>query len=645
MCGIAGLMNCGDYETLVRMTKIQAHRGPDDVGYWEDYLQNGGWVGLGNCRLAIHDLSTAGHMPMSNEDGRIWITYNGEIYNFLDIRRELLAKGHTFRSKTDTEVIIHLYEEEGLGMLSRLNGIFAFALWDAKEQRLFLARDGVGVKPLYYAETSSGFLFASELKALLLCPEVSRELDLLTIHHHLAYLWAPAPRTMLKGVRKLPPGRAMLVKEGRVRQEWAHYDLPYDNQRLPGDEEEIIEELRARLEEAVYRQMVSDVPIGAMLSGGLDSSTVVAMMKRARPDYRPRCYSIGFENDMKDMEGSAPDLPYARRVADHLNVDLCPIVVGADMIDHLERLLYHLDEPQADPAPINALLIAEQARRDGIKVLLSGTGGDDLLSGYRRHWALLMERFWGWLPLVLRQGLAGWATHGGGTRVWIRRLRRALAYADLPPEDRMLSYFYWTGEQVRRSLYSPDLSLALNGIDTAEPLRSTLRNIPQEGDRLNRILYLEGKHFLADHNLNYLDKAAMTAGVEVRVPLLDLELLQFIVRIPPGLKRRGSQGKYILRKAMEPYLPRGVIYRAKTGFGAPLRRWLRHELREMVEEMLSEKALKERGLFRPQAVHALMVQDRQGKVDAAYTIFALLCIEIWCRIFVDRPVEAISRAN
>jgi asparagine synthase (glutamine-hydrolysing) len=595
--------------------------------------------------LAIHDLSTAGHMPMSNEDGRIWITYNGEIYNFLDVRRELLAKGHTFRSKTDTEVIIHLYEEEGLGMLSRLNGIFAFALWDAKEQRLFLARDGVGVKPLYYAETSSGFLFASELKALLLCPEVSRELDLLTIHHHLAYLWAPAPRTMLKGVRKLPPGRAMLVKEGRVRQEWAHYDLPYDNQRLPGDEEEIIEELRARLEEAVYRQMVSDVPIGAMLSGGLDSSTVVAMMKRARPDYRPRCYSIGFENDMKDMEGSAPDLPYARRVADHLNVDLCPIVVGADMIDHLERLLYHLDEPQADPAPINALLIAEQARRDGIKVLLSGTGGDDLLSGYRRHWALLMERFWGWLPLVLRQGLAGWATHGGGTGVWIRRLRRALAYADLPPEDRMLSYFYWTGEQVRRSLYSPDLSLALNGIDTAEPLRSTLRNIPQEGDRLNRILYLEGKHFLADHNLNYLDKAAMTAGVEVRVPLLDLELLPFIVRIPPGFKRRGSQGKYILRKAMEPYLPRDVIYRQKTGFGAPLRRWLRHELREMVEEMLSEKALKERGLFRPQAVHALMVQDRQGKVDAAYTIFALLCIEIWCRIFVDRPVEAISRAN
>jgi asparagine synthase (glutamine-hydrolysing) len=220
-----------------------------------------------------------------------------------------------------------------------------------------------------------------------------------------------------------------------------------------------------------------------------------------------------------------------------------------------------------------------------------------------------------------------------------------LAYADLPVEDRMLSYFYWTGEQVRRSLYSPDLSLALNGIDTAEPLRSTLRNIPQEGDRLNRMLYLEGKHFLADHNLNYLDKAAMTAGVEVRVPLLDLELLPFIVRIPPGFKRRGSQGKYILRKAAEPYLPRDVIYRQKTGFGAPLRRWLRHELREMVEEMLSEKALKERGLFRPQAVHALMVQDRQGKVDAAYTIFALLCIEIWCRIFVDRPVEAISRAN
>ena len=641
MCGIAGFSGRFDPPLLSRMNRLLAHRGPDDEGEWVDLAAG---VGLANRRLSVIDLSPDGHQPMTNEDGTLQLVYNGEIYNYQELRKGLLAKGHRFRSQSDTEVLVHLYEDEGTDMLSRLNGIFAMALWDAKQQRLFLARDGVGVKPLYYAETKSGLLFASELKALLLCSEVSREIDPVAVHHYLAYLWAPAPRTMLKGVHKLPPGHAMLVQQGRVTREWAHYDLPYDGHRLPGDEKEIVAELEVQLEQVVRRQMVSDVPVGAMFSGGLDSSAVVAMMRRVRPDFRPRCYTIGFD-DTVDMEGSPQDLPYAQRMAQHLDVDLHPIVVTPDMIGHLERMLYHLDEPQADPAPINSLLISEQARRDGIKVLLSGTGGDDILSGYRRHWALKMERVWGWLPGVLRTGLAGWANNGSGDWVWHRRLRRALAYADLPPEDRMISYFYWTGEQVRRSLYSPDLSQALNGVDTAEPLRTTLQRIPQEGDRLNRMLYLEGKHFLPDHNLNYLDKTGMAAGVEIRVPFLDPELVNFAVHIPPALKRRGATGKYVLRKAMEPYLPHKLIHRPKTGFGAPLRRWLHHELREMVEDVLSERALERRGLFNPQAVHTLLGLDRQGKVDAAYTIFALLCIELWCRIFVDRPVGEMTSGH
>ena len=636
MCGIAGFSGRFDHSLLSKMNRILAHRGPDDEGEWVDREAS---IGLAHRRLSIIDLSQDARQPMTNEDGTLRLVYNGELYNYQGLREELLDKGHHFHSRSDTEVLLHLYEEEGPEMLPRLNGIFAFALWNGRERELFLARDGVGVKPLYYTETASGFLFASEMKALLLSAEVSRDLDLVALHHHLAYLWAPAPRTMLRGVSKLPPGYAFLVRQGRIRREWAYYDLPYDGRRVKSDEEEIAATLQSQVEDAVRRQMVSDVPVGALLSGGLDSSAVVAMMRRARPDFRPRCYTIAF-SDVQDLDGSPPDLPYARRVAQHLDVDLHPINVGPDMIGRLERLLFHLDEPQADPAPINTLLIAEQARQDGIKVLLSGTGGDDLFSGYRRHRALELEWVWGWLPLVLRRGLAGWANQGSGNGVWLRRLHRALAYADLPAENRMIAYFFWTSEQVRRSLYTAELSQALNGVDTAEPLRSSLRRIPKEDDRLNRMLYLEGKHFLADHNLNYLDKAAMAVGVEIRVPLLDLEVVKLAVTIPPALKRRGLAGKYILRKAMESYLPPEVIHRPKTGFGAPLRRWLRQELRGKVEDALSEKSLRQRGLFRPEAVHALLTQDRQGRVDAAYTIFALLCVELWCRLFVDRPMAA-----
>lgn len=617
------------------MNQMLAHRGPDDSGQWLDQAAG---VGLANRRLAIIDLSPQGAQPMTNEDGSLRLVYNGEIYNYRELRQELLAKGHRFRSETDTEVILNLYAEMGEGLFSRLNGIFALALWDARRNQLLVARDGMGVKPLYYSQTKSGILFASELKALRLCPQVSTEIDPLTVHYHLAYLWAPAPNTMLKDVRKLPPGHAMIIRGGQVVREWQHYDLPYNGQRLSGGEVEIAAELRSKLEQAVSRQMVSDVPVGAMFSGGLDSSTVVAMMRRSRPDLRPRCYTIGFEG-AEDLDGTPQDLPYARRVARALDVELVPITVGPDIIGHLDRMLHHLDEPQADPAPINALLIAEQARRDGIKVLLSGTGGDDIFSGYRRHWAIKMERTWGWLPLAIRRGLAIWANQGSGQGVRQRRLHRVLSYADQPPEDRLISYFYWSSEQTRRALYSPDLSQELDGVDTAAPLRASLGNIPAERDRLQRMLYLEGKHFLPDHNLNYLDKTGMAAGVEIRVPLLDLELINFAVGIPPEMKYRGVTSKYILKKAMAPLLPREAIYRPKTGFGAPLRRWLNRELREMLEEVLSARALENRGLFDPQAVRNLITLNQQGKVDAAYTIFALLCLELWCRRFVDRPME------
>lgn len=645
-----------------------AHRGPDHADALILTPPGGPPVGLAHRRLSIIDLSVAGQQPMSTDcagcgtspqtppHARLWLVYNGEIYNYRDLRADLERKGHQFRSSTDSEVLLHLYAEEGPAMLERLNGIFAFALYDGREtgQRdgtqpgdVFLARDHLGVKPLYYAVTASGFLFASELKGLMRSSEVSRELDPVALHHYLTYLWAPAPRTPIKGAKKAEPGEALLVRDGRIARQWSHYNLPYGRPRMSGTSEDVATQLRVQLGEAVQRQMVADVPVGAFLSGGLDSSAVVAMMVQARPDYVPKCYSIGFDGET-ETEGNPADLPYAKRVADHLGVDLHPIEIRPDIIEHLERMLFYLDEPQADPAPINALLIAEQARRDGIKVLLSGAGGDDIFSGYRRHFALKMERTWGWLPLFARKGLVPLAAKLGGLQnAWRsigqptlgRRIAKALAYADRTPEERLIAYFFWGAEELRRSLYTTDLAAELTDEDTAAPLRQSLSRIPEETDRLNRMLYLDARHFLADHNLNYTDKMGMATGVEVRVPLLDLELVDFATRVPPPMKQEGRIGKAIFKKAMEPCLPNDVIYRPKSGFGAPLRRWLHQELRERVEEVLSPAALRRQGLFEPAAVGRLIAADRDGHVDGAYTLFSILCIELWCSLFLNLPVE------
>ncbi|MBB4634514.1 asparagine synthase (glutamine-hydrolyzing) [Longimicrobium terrae] len=672
MCGIAGFCGRFDPDVLGGMISCVAHRGPDGEG--RRILEPGGErrrVGLAHRRLSIIDLSDDGAQPMGvtcdrcgsdaragNPHAGLWLTYNGEIYNFPELRRDLESRGHRFHSRTDSEVLLHLYADEGPAMLERLNGIFALALYDGRPsgQRggmrpgdVLVARDGLGVKPLYYAQVADGLLFGSEIKSLLATGLVSRDLDPAAIHYHLAYLWAPAPTTILSGVRKLRPGFALIVRDGAIEREWCHYDLPYGRERMGGTEEEVARDLAREVEAAVDRQMVADVPVGAFLSGGLDSSAVVAMMRRVRPDYRPRCYSIGFRGD-GEVEGNPADLPYARRVAKHLDVDLCVLEIEADAIGHLERMLYQLDEPQADPAPINALLIAERARADGTKVLLSGAGGDDLFSGYRRHYALRMERAWSWLPGPVRGGLAAgarWAAEGGMgmmDRPAARRAAKAFAYADLDTDRRMASYFWWSGEAVRRELYTPAFAAATRHLDTAAPLVETLARIPGERDPLNRMLYLEAKHFLADHNLNYTDKTGMSAGVETRVPLLDRELIDFATRIPPEMKQRGRVGKSIFKKSMEPFLPHDVIYRPKTGFGAPLRGWLHGELRDMRDDTLSAASLSRRGWFEPAAVARLLERDRRGEVDAAYTIFSLMCIELWCRMFVDAPLPVRAAA-
>jgi asparagine synthase (glutamine-hydrolysing) len=653
MCGIAGIQGGHVADLVPRMTAALAHRGPDGEGIVE--LADG-VTALGHRRLSIIDLSQCGCQPMTARPDRgggqqtgLTLVYNGEIYNYRALRSELERAGHEFHSATDSEVILHLYEQEGLGMLERLNGIYALAIHDARphgrpagvpQGALVIARDPLGVKPLYYAATAAGFAFASEIKALLHLPGLSREIDPVAIHQMLAYLWTPAPRTALASVRKLEPGNAMVVHDGAIVRRWTFYQLTYPEQPNAGSFEETASALAEHVYAAVERQLMSDVPVGAFLSGGLDSSAVVAMMRRAMPNRRFPCFTIGFADSQK-IEGSANDLPYARRVAQHLDVDLHEITLDPDAIHRIHEIVWWLDEPQGDPAPINALLIAEKARELGVPVLLSGAGGDDVFGGYRRHWALQFERTWAWLPQLVRKplavtarALAGGALPGQNNTA-VRRAVKMFTAADASADRRLVSYFYWTPETSRRALYTEGFRERLGDVDTAAPLLASLQQLPPFSDRLQQMLYLEARHFLADHNLNYTDRTGMATGVEVRVPLLDLELVQFAAGIPSAYKQRGRMGKAIFKKAMEPYLPADVIYRPKTGFGAPLRRWLHRELASLVDDTLGRESLAARGIFEPAAVQRLVALDRAGRVDGSYLIYAVMTLELWCRRFVD----------
>ena len=628
MCGIAGFSGALPKALLARANHAQRHRGPDDCGQFFDGQAG---IGLAHLRLSILDLSPSGHQPMATDDGKVVITFNGEIYNFRELRGELEQAGYTFRGHSDTEVLLNLYLRDGEAFLPRLNGIFAFAIWDGRRSELLLARDGMGIKPLYYAHTADGFVFASEVKALLEFPGINRDVDARALRNYLTYLWCPAPRTLMAGVRKLEPGTAMSVHAGKLVRAWRHYRLPVGAPEK-WRQDHAIDAVRAALKTAVERQMVADVPVGAFLSGGLDSSSVVAFARNAARETRLQCFTIALDDQAAAREGMTDDLPYAQAVARALDVDLHTVRVGPEMADYLSEMIYHLDEPQADPAPINALLISRLARAHDIKVLLSGAGGDDIFSGYRRHHALLLERYWAWLPQPVRARLAGLANVLPNRPASLRRLGKAFQYAGLDGDARIASYFNWLEPGLADELLSPELR---GQCTDEEPLLASLAELPLDVPPLNRMLNLECRHFLADHNLNYTDKMCMAAGVEARVPLLDPDLVALAARLPVNFKQRGANGKWIFRKAMEGILPNNVIYRPKTGFGAPLRSWLHGPLKGLVDDVLAPGSLNRRGWFDPAAIHRLIAADRQGHVDGAYPIFAVLCTELWARMFVD----------
>jgi asparagine synthase (glutamine-hydrolysing) len=629
MCGIAGFSGRFRPELLGRMGEAIAHRGPDDAGEWQS--RDAG-VGLAHRRLAIIDPSPQGHQPMADATGVAVIVFNGEIYNFRELRAGLEQAGHRFRGQSDTEVLLTLYVVHGEAMLGMLNGIFAFAVYDKARGTLFLACDDMAVKPLYFSELGAGFIFGSELKALLACDELSTTLDVGAIFRTLGLLWSPGGRTPLCGVSRLGPGEALRVAGGRILKRW-HWAASSWTGECPTSDADAIGQVRGALRTAVHRQMVADVPVGAFLSGGLDSSAVVALAREVAPDIQ--CFTVD-AGSVRDSQ-AAEDLPYARRTARALGVQLHEIKLDASrMASDLERMVFQLDEPLADPAALNVLYISQLARQHGVKVLLSGLGGDDLFAGYRRHRALSLERYWSALPAPARSGLRQLTAQLGQGGLWNRRITKAFAHADRAPQSRLAHYFLWADPRRVIGLFAPEHRASLGDDAMLAPLTAYIGGLPHDLAPLQQMLALEQQFYLPDHNLLYTDKMSMAAGVEVRVPFLDRDLVRLANGLAPNLKQRGRNGKWVLRKAVEPYLPREVVRRSKAGFGAPLRQWLHHDLRDLVEELLSASTVARRGLFAPEAVTQLLADDRAGHVDATHTIFGLMCVEIWCRNVLDR---------
>jgi len=644
MCGIAGLVNWGDRDVLSRMTHVQAHRGPDDSGLWERRFPDSGYVGLGSRRLAILDLSAGGHMPMCNEDRTVWITYNGEIYNFAELRRELQAKGHHFSSDTDTEVIIHLYEQEGPDCVNRLNGMFAFAICDLRSgtPELFLARDHFGVKPFYYVHRGQRLAFASEVKALLQVPEVETELDLESLHQYLTFLWVPDPKTMFRGIQKLPAGHCASFKNGelKIRQYW-DLSFPRDGAEYSRSEADLADEIRARFQQSVEAQMVSDVPIGAFLSAGLDSSSIVAMMSRATKQ-PVRTYTITFPKKYRVGEATLDDPTVPARLAERLGCENQQIVVEPDVAELLPRLTWHMDEPTADPAIIAAYLVCREARKQAT-VLLSGVGGDELFAGYRKHaahyWARAYQRIPAGLRGPIESGLAALPSlRGTAMKGGVRLAKKMARSASLSPVDRFIANCTYLDGPQKMALYAPEVQIQLRGFDPSLRHRACFDSV-RDADFLNQMLYLDTKIFMVSLNLTYNDKMSMASSVEVRVPFLDRQLAEFVAwNVPPHLKLKGffrPTTKHIFRRAMRGVLPREVLEQPKAGFAAPVDYWLANDLREMVDDLLSDSNIQKRGLFRPSEVRRYVNEHRSGAQDWSMQIWQFLTLEVWMQNFLD----------
>lgn len=647
MCGIAGIIGFEPDGYLRPMLDSIEHRGRDDEGVWTSGAidADGRQVCFGHRRLAIIDTSQAGHQPMTSADGRFVITFNGEIYNYRELRERLRSRGHDFRTDTDTEVLLASFAEWGTESLSYLNGMFAFAIWDHFERSLTLVRDRTGIKPLYYARVrprygqNEVFIFASEIKAILATGLIDRALNLEGLNQFLTFLWTPDPHTLFSGIFKLPPAHALTLKDNHENI-WEWWDISYDNIVEGKSEGWWREQVLETLDRVVRMEMIADVPLGSFLSGGIDSSAIVSLMKNHGNGRKISTYTIGIQAQDLKYDIIPDDIFWARRANVALQTDSHEITLEPDVASLLPKLIYHLDEPVADPAIIASYLVC-RAARETLKVLLSGVGGDEVFAGYPRLLAMKLAAALEPLPGRLRKPgleLIADALPGGRPGRFTAPLRNAKKFARsaaLEFEDRYLGYGTYFTDSAKADLYNAEIKEATSGMDAYVEHRRHFERHKQAAP-LNRLLYVDLKTFLPCLNLTYTDKTSMAANLEVRVPFLNVELVEFVARMPPNLKLRGLKRKYILKRALEGLLPHELVWRKKAGFGAPIRSWLRGALRPLVDELLSEETVKRRGLFNPSEVRRIVSENLSGREDFSLQVFQLLVLELWQREFIDQ---------
>lgn len=625
MCGIAGIVGkditqAPGEDLLQRMCAVIRHRGPDERGIRID-----GPAGLGMTRLSIIDLA-GGHQPISNEDKTIWIVFNGEIYNFRELREDLIKKGHAFTTASDTEVIVHLYEEHGEDCVQDLRGMFAFAIWDKNREQLFIARDRLGKKPLHYYSDDKRFIFGSEIKAILQCPEVPREMHPPALVNYLAYGYVPDPETMFKGIRKLPPGHLLVYRKGeiRIRQYW---NVEFKVEKAQ-PEEFYIERLLEILNESVRLRLISEVPLGAFLSGGIDSSLIVALMAKNLSS-PVKTFSIGFE------DRSYNELPYARIVAERFGTDHHEEIVKPDADSMILELVRMFDEPFADSSAIPAYYVSRMAKK-WVTVALSGDGGDELFGGYDRYIEGPIVRYTDWVPRPVKKGL-----FLGLSRMlpeWFPGVNtfRHLSGDDLERYIRHMSKGIST---VHSEVFSREFMKRVATTDPSPAMWEHLQAV-RDKDPLTKRLYLDTKTYLPGDLLAKVDRTSMAVSLETRAPFLDHKLVEFAATIPPELKVRGITTKYILKKAAERLLPKEIIDRPKQGFAVPIGGWMKREWTEMTRDLvLGERALARKN-FNPRFLKNIMAEHRWGRRDHSYIIWTLMILELWFREMIDRPAPA-----
>jgi asparagine synthase (glutamine-hydrolysing) len=644
MCGICGIYEyrgrgAVDESVLADMLEVIRHRGPDGGGAHVDV-----GLGIGARRLSIIDLP-GGKQPMTNEDGSVVVVFNGEIYNYRELAARLRQQGHTLATASDTEVIVHLYEELGDEFVHELRGMFAIAVWDARRRRLFLARDRLGIKPLYYADSGTRLVFGSEIKAILMHPDIVRRPSMDALAHYLSLKYVPAPETMFSGIVALPPGHTMTCDENGIRTA-RYWDLSFAGaEDAKTSEAEQAERLEYLLRDAVESHLVSDVPFGAFLSGGLDSSTIVALMSSFL-DSPVKTFSVGFEGEGAGLS----ELPYARLVAEHYETDHHEVLVRAEDFSGLaEKIVWHLDQPIADEAAVANYMVAELASGH-VKMVLTGEGGDELFGGYARHAGERLAGVAGVLPSSMRRVAVGAASRLPG----LRRPKIALYALSLDDETaRLTNWFPLFNEEMLADLLSERVKQGVDG-RTARNVFADHLGQTDATDSLSRLLYVDTKLWLPDDLLARGDKTSMAASLEARVPLLDHKLVEFAASLPSSLKVRRLTRKYLLKKVAAAWLPPEIVTRKKQGFPIPISLWFRNEAHTFVRDNLSSGAVARRGLFDPRYVERILDEHDRGFADHGSLIWGLLGVELWYRLFIDedprsrltsRPLDALRSGS